>query len=139
MSNFYTVLKFIHNTKVPNSKYPMVSRTIGKIVVPTETLSIEKHNNTFWVCEIIEETGFGNKGIITAKPLYIVDPIPLLPGMFNLEKTEHWAFLTLKEGTPIKPYYIPQLIKKPFLQSGETSVVCIPYTGLHLKELYQSI
>ena len=136
MSNFYTILKFIHNTKVPNSKYPMVSRSIGKIVVPTETLIPEKHNNTFWVCELLEETGFGNKGVITSKPLYQVEPIPLLPGMFNFEVNQHWCFLSLKEGTPIKPYYVPQVIKKPYLQSGEISVVCVPYNEKDLKVLY---
>ena len=114
----------------------MVSRSLGKIAIPSDNLLSEKHNNTFWVCEILEETGFGNKGIIVSKPLYPVESIALLPGMFTIEINNHWCFLSLKEGTPVKPYYVPQVIKKPYLQNGDISVVCIPYEEKDLKVLY---
>jgi hypothetical protein len=145
MENTYTICKFIRNKDYDRAdkpaKYPLVSRSLGKIALPSFRSSMKldpiRHNDTFWVVEIIAETGVGNKGIIEVNPLYQVEPTPLVPGLFDIEPNGHWVFLRLKAGVPIRPYFVPQNIKKPFLQPPDNlhSVVCVPYDGLALAEL----
>jgi hypothetical protein len=75
------------------------------------------------------ETGNLNKGIVEVEPLWIVNPISLILGIFEVKREEHWVYLMLKEGIQVEPFFIPQNVKKPFLTvEGGSSVVCIPYT-----------
>jgi hypothetical protein len=109
-----------------------VSRSLGKVVIPSAQsyvkLDPEKHNDTFWFVKVLSESGIGNKGFIEVEPIQQVDPIPLIPGFFDVEIHEHWVFLMLKQDIAHKPYFIPHSVKHPFLQGVEPrAVVCIPY------------
>lgn len=139
----YTVCKFIPNHSPDlesREKYPLISRSLGKVALPISQfikLSVDLHKDTFWLVEVLTESGRSNKGVIEIAPHYQVAPIPLLPGMFDIQQKDHWVFLVLRDTTAIKPYYVPQTIKNKYLdpKSGICAVCCVPYWSDHLAYL----
>lgn len=128
-TGLYTICKFIRNNK---QTYPMVSRSLGKIALPSSNSYIQldptRDNDTFWFVKILNEIGLENKGFIEVEPIQQVDPIPLIPGLFSSAVREHWVFLELITEVENKPFFAPFGIKHPFLQGEESkAVVCIPY------------
>lgn len=128
----FTVCKFIKNTEGHDNKFPFVSRTLGKIVIPTlNDLSVDLNETfeTFWVTEIKGETKPANKGVIIGRPLFPVKAVPLASEMFTVVVENHWVYLRLIESTLRVPYYIPHTIKDPFIdKKSGGSVICVPYT-----------
>jgi hypothetical protein len=135
----YTIAKFIHNNLNQGEFSLLISRTLGKIVVPDKSCTILKHPmhcNTFWVCKILSEIGKAHKGILLGEPLFPVITTTLLPGFFTVDYKDHWVYLNLKKDTPIKPYIVPKTIKNSFLKSDKDySIVVIPYNEKQIHEL----
>ena len=130
----YTVCKFILNAK-SDTGYSLISRSLGKIAIPVgPVLDSARHQDTFWMVKILNETGYCNRGVLEVEPLYQVAPTYLIAGQFEPRHDQHWVYLERLADLPVLPYMVPQTIKQPYLRRGSScAVVCVPYTAEDLR------